>query len=136
MSDDTTVRIRLTEARLNDMCYVMLKHAFFMHTPMTNPRQCDIRICMDMSAPERITSITNAILLPNERAGASHDVWYEVDPERVFDECITYIEEHWMKQEYDEGWKEESKRIWLNDMVPTLMKTPEAECAVEVEAKP
>ena len=121
--------MRITEARLNDFCYMLLKKAYFEHIGLA-PRECDIRVCMDMAAKERITAMS-AILLPNEKAGISHDKQYEVDPGEVFDECIGYLENHWMKEEFPEKWKEGARKFWLEEMVPALMTTPEEQCGVD-----
>lgn len=126
--------VHISEARLNDMCYMVLKHAFFMHlTPNGCPRECDIRVCMDMSVPERIKSVAHAILRPDERSGRSHSIFYDVDPERVFDECITYIEDHWIKRGLwaKEEWTA-NKRKWMEELVPVLLKTQEEDCGVDL----
>lgn len=124
--------MRITEARLNDICYMVLKHAFFEPSLGTSPRECDIRVCMDMAAPERIT-VMSAILLPNEKAGSRHDVWYEVDPGHVFDECIAYLEDHWIKEEFPQEWKTQARKEWTESIIPAILQTPEADCGVPLQ---
>lgn len=124
--------LRVSEARLNDMCYMVLKKVFFEPVGLGSPRQCDIRICMDLSAPERVT-VMSAILLPNERAGADHTKFYDIDPAKVFDETITYLEDHW-RAEFGDEWKKGAREFWLSYMVPEMMAMAEETCAVD-EAK-
>lgn len=119
--------VRISEARLNDFCYMLLKKTYFEPVYGTGPREADIRICMDMSAPERITSITQAILLPNEVAGKSHTTMYDVDLGHVYDVTIEYLTDHW-RVRWPEGAIEGNKRIWLEELVPTMMGMPEEEC--------
>lgn len=120
--------VRVSEARLNDFCYILLKKLYFEPALGTGPRQCDIRICMDMSVPEqRIKSAAQAVLLPNERAGSSHETMYDVDLEEVYDQTVAYIVDHW-RAEFPEGAIEENKRMWLEDIVPQMMEIPEDQC--------
>lgn len=119
---------RITEARLNDLAYMALKRYFFEGWGM-NPRECDIRIVMDMSAPERITSIANAILSPNEKAGASHTTFYDVHPHEVLETAINYMEDHWIKQEIEESIKEQMRTDWL-ECIPVIMAVDEESCGI------
>ena len=118
--------MKITEARLNDFVYLTLKKLFFEAWGM-NPRECDIRICMDLTCKERITSVQQAILSPNEVAGKSHDITYEVEPEAIFSECVDYMEGHWIKQQIPK--KERRKmRKFFDDFVPCVMAVPEEQC--------
>ena len=119
---------RITEARLNDFAYMALKRYFFEGWGM-NPRECDIRIVMDMSAPERITSIANAILSPNEKAGASHTTFYDIDLYEVLEVAISYMEDHWIKEEIDGSIKEQMREDW-RQCVPVIMKVEEELCGI------
>jgi hypothetical protein len=126
--------VRMTEARLNDCCYILLKKAFFEPVFNAGPRQGDIRICMDMAAPERITSIMHAIISPNEQAGASHDTWYEVDPAHIFDVVYDYLVDHWRAEGgifENRATRLEARRQWVKDIFPVMMETPEEACGVE-----
>lgn len=119
--------MKISEARLNDWCYILFKQVMGMP-----PRECDIRICMDMSAPDdRIHSASQAILMPDEVAGKSHTIAYDVDPIIVFDAVTGYIEDHWIKEELEQQWKDEALRVWTDEMVPDLMKVKEEDCAKE-----
>jgi hypothetical protein len=122
--------LHVSEARLNDFCYMLLKKAYFEPAGFGSPRQADIRICMDLAATERLT-LKSAILMPNERAGASHDVFYDVEPGEVFDRTIEYLEGHWIKGEFPESWKVDTRKAWLEEVVPILMEVPEEECGVD-----
>jgi hypothetical protein len=124
-------KVRITEARLNDLAYMALKYSFFEPYGYGNPRGADIRIVMDMSVPEERLTLRSAILLPNEKPGASHNIWYEVDPNTVLEVAVTYIEDHWVKQSADEGQKE-ILRKWWKEVVPTIMEVPEELCGTEV----
>jgi hypothetical protein len=95
---------RMSEARLNDLVYMMEKFLFFQPTfgGNTCPRECDIRIVMDMACSSRLEGrgMGAAILWPNEVAGASHITMYEdVSFAHVFDTMVFYIEDHWIKAE-------------------------------------
>lgn len=129
--------LKVSEARLNDLVYMALKRYFF--EPMFGegccPRQCDIRVCMDMACPERVTSVMSAILLPNEVAPSSHERMYDVDPVRLFDQVAMYMEDHWMKQTVDEafgkeGVRAEMQKEYIEEIVPVIMEVPEDRCAV------
>lgn len=124
--------MRMSEARLNDLVYLTLKKLFFESVGF-NPRECDIRICMDLTCKERIKSVMASILLPNEVSGRSHDVFYEVDPDACFEECMDYLEDHWMKQTFDEASGEEGTRSkmkawYLENIVPCIMELEEEKC--------
>lgn len=120
----------ISEARLNDMCYMVLKNMFFGPALGTNPREADIRVCMDMAVPERIT-MASAILMPDEVSGRSHDVFYNVDVGRVFDEAIEYLADHWRVEMPNEEQMAENRKHWLEVMVPILLDVPEAQCGGE-----
>lgn len=131
--------MKVSEARLNDLTYMALKRYFFepFHNagaiPIGAPRECDIRICMDMTCRERITSPMAAILLPNEESPASHGKVYEVEPSRILDEVFDYIEGHWLKCDLDvgadsPGWKERARKEYLEYIVPNCMELPEEDC--------
>lgn len=127
---------RMSEARLNDLTYMALRHLFFV--PMFGegavPRECDIRICMDMACPEeRATSLQQAILWPNEVSGRSHEISYEVDTDRVLEEVIGYMEDHWLKQTMAEAYKDpdaraKAERFYREEIVRVVMETPEEKC--------
>lgn len=129
------MKAKISEARLNDICYMILKRYLFepCYGEGACPRECDIRICMDMSAPERITSITNAILSPNEKSGKSHTIQYEVDLDHVLAVTVDYIEDHWLKQSIDEvfgpGSIESLKKDFFEGVLPTCLSIPEDQCA-------
>ncbi len=123
--------VRISEARLNDIVYMTLKNLFFVPCFNINPRECDIRICMDMAVPERIKSPAQAILLPNEQAGKSHTIFYEVDTDRLLSECIDYLEDHWMKQSLSDVFGEDADKKakeWFAEMLPVLLEMPEEGC--------
>jgi len=127
---------QMSEARLNDVVFILLKYGFFqpMFGENAAPRECDIRICMDLSCPERITSIASAILLPDEVAPKSHTTMYDVDTDRVFDETVSYMEDHWLKMSAAEASGNpnirDDMRKWFDDILPSLMEVPEDLCAV------
>lgn len=117
--------LRISEARLNDMCYMLLKYNLG-----ANPRECDIRVCMDMAVPEqRLVGrdpLMAMVLRPDEKSGRSHDVYYDVDPRRVYDETMTYLRDHWRLARG--RWC--TKLEWITKIVPALMRTPEMQCGV------
>lgn len=131
--------VRVSEARLNDMVYLALKKIFFepIQGEGSCPRECDIRVCMDIAVPERIKSIQQAILLPNEVAGKSHTIFYEVEPDHVLSVVIDYMEDHWMKQTVEEASGDPNVRTKLteffNQMVEALMQLPEEQCGGPTE---
>jgi hypothetical protein len=99
----TGILMTMSEARLNDLVYLMEKLLFFQPTCGGNAclRECDIRVVMDMVIPSRMEGRElAAILLPNEVAGASHTKTYQnVSFAHVFDTTLDYLEDHWMKQQ-------------------------------------
>jgi hypothetical protein len=120
--------IRISEARLNDFCYLLLKKAYFEpHFNNASPRECDIRVCMDMSAPEKRASIASAILLPDEIAPSRHDVYYDVDPGQVFDVTMEYLVDHW-RAEPDAKELKQFRKEWLTEIVPKLLEMEESAC--------
>lgn len=128
--------MQISEARLNDLTYLALKRYFFqpMYGENACPRECDIRICMDMVCPkERIKSLSQAVLLPNEKAGASHDIMYEVDPSNVLTTVIQYMEDHWLKSSIEQAFKqdkvrEEMEQDYINNIIPHVLEAAEEEC--------
>jgi hypothetical protein len=98
-----TDRMQMSEARYNDLIYLLLKKLFFEPAELGGPRECDIRVCMQLAAPELLTGPQDAVLLPGEQSGRSHTRTIEVCFGTAFDECLTYLEEHWMKQTMEEA---------------------------------
>jgi hypothetical protein len=95
---------QMSEARLNDLVYMLEKFLFFQPTFGGNasPRGCDIRVVMDMVIPSRLEGrgMEACILRPDEVAGASHTTMYQnVSFAHVFDTTLEYIEDHWIKEE-------------------------------------
>lgn len=119
------MKVTISEARLNDLTYIALKRYFFEPVMGSSPRECDIRVCMDMAAPERITSVASAILQPNEVAGKSHTKVYEVDPEQVLEVAIGYIEDHWAKRKL--VGKFDIRKDWAA-VYPVLLQMDEDQC--------
>jgi len=121
---------KMSEARLNDLAYMALKRYFFQPWGRGNPRECDIRVVMDMAVPERI-SVMSAILLPNEVSGRSHTKFYEVDTDRVLQEALDYMEDHWIKEELKSDFVTDVKADWPG-VVEDVLKMPEESCAGSV----
>lgn len=119
------MKVQMSEARLNDFAYMALKLVFF---GTSRPRECDIRIVMDMAVPDRITSPMQAILLPNEVSPRSHDRMHEVETDKVLQEAIDYVEDHWMKARIPAKHRKHINKHWP-DFVKGLMEVPEEECA-------
>lgn len=125
--------MRISEARLNDIVYLSLKHFLFqpVYGENASPRECDIRICMDMAVPERLT-LASAILLPNEVAGKSHTKMYDVEEERVFSETIGYIEDHWLKSSLEDAYGDTDvrtkMRVHFQHILDTCLAMPEDSC--------
>lgn len=125
--------VNISEARLNDLAYMALKKLFFeaMFGEGRGPRECDIRIVMDMTVPSRITP-ASAILLPNEKSGKSHTVFYDVDTDKVLTETIDYMEDHWLKQNIEEAFGDPDVRTKMTEyyaeIVKVILDMPEADC--------
>lgn len=126
--------VRISEARLNDLVYMALKRYFFepMFGEDTNPRECDIRVCMDMVARDRITPMS-AILLPDEVAGRSHQRMYDVDTSRILDEVVQYMEDHWLKRSVDEAFGipgvRDVMRSDYEEVLSVILEQAEEDCA-------
>lgn len=128
------MQVQISEARLNDFVYLTLKKFFFEPAGLGNPRECDIRVCMTMVAPQtwQGNPIAAAILLPDEVSPRGHEPNLGVDTDRVFEECITYLEDHWMKQSFADASgnpaaKQEMKEFY-DKMVPAILEMPEDQC--------
>ena len=120
----------MSEARLNDLCYLGLKMIFFEPVLGANPRECDVRICMDMGVPERMKGrgIEVAILDPDEVAPSSHVIQYDVDTDKVLEVIVEYVADHWVKQEPDaEGLVEFKTNAWPK-IVKAVLAVPEDNC--------
>lgn len=134
------MKITMSEARLNDLVYMTLKKFYFEPAFGTNsnPRECDIRVCMNMAVPQTNTmGMAAAILSPDEVAPASHEKQYEVDTDVVLNETITYLEDHWMKMSFADAYKDPKVMDNINDyynkeIVPNIMATAEEECAITI----
>lgn len=132
--------MKMSEARLNDYVYITLKKLLFepMFGEDVRPRECDIRVCMNLIVPDTIKNPAMAgILLPNEVAPASHTKQYDVDLNEIFEECIAYIEDHWLKVSIEEAWQNNSVRTSMRDyfdnmIVPIVAAVPEDKCAVTI----
>jgi hypothetical protein len=125
--------MNMSEARFNDLVYLTLKKLYF--EPIfgigASPRGCDIRICMNLSCPSMIKSINAAILLPNEIAPRSHTIFYNIDTDKVFDECKDYMENHWLKQEISENWLKSAKDYYNEEIIRAAMSVSEEECGID-----
>jgi len=124
--------LKMSEARFNDLVYLTLKKLYFEPNMGEGccPRECDIRVCMNMSQPEMLVGVNPVvamILSPAEVAPKSHDKMYDVDTDKVFDECKDYMEDHWFKQEMPEDWTKGAKEFF-EDVVKVLMTVPEDKC--------
>lgn len=133
---DKAERMTMSEARLNDLVYMLLKKLYFEQF-RSAPRECDIRVCMQLSAPALRTGVQDAILLPDERSGRSHDKMLDVCFGEVFDECLRYLEDHWMKTSFEEATGDPNikQKMWdwcaQGDNLFEIIKTaPEKDCAV------
>jgi len=105
------IRMRVSDARLNDLCYMILKKLFFEPAGLGNPRGCDIRVCMDMAALEtRQPTLQAAILLPDEQPSTDHEPRHDVEFGQVFDVCLAYLEDHWMKQSFEQAYSDPTVR--------------------------
>jgi hypothetical protein len=126
----------MSEARYNDLVYVTLKRFYF--EPMLGeghgPRECDIRVCMQMGHKPLLAEAgpSAAILMPDEKSSASHDRFFDIDTEVVFDEIVTYMEDHWLKSTTAEAFKVEGIvedfREDYRKMIPVIMDLPEEQC--------
>lgn len=135
----------MSEARLNDLVYITMKYLYFqpLFGDGSGPRECDIRVCMNVAVPQTITGPCTAwILLPDEVAPASHDTQYSVDTDAVFAACRTYMEDHWMKAPVGEVWPtgpsggdtlQEMQQYFETVVVPGVMSIDEADCAKKTE---
>jgi hypothetical protein len=127
--------MKMSMARYNDLVYLGLKYGWFrpLFGDNAGPRQCDIRVCMQMGCAEMLkgAGVEAAILWPDEMAPVDHNKMVEVDTLRVLTAMKVYMEDHWMKQHMGKEWWEwVAKEVWPN-VIEAAMKTPEKECAKE-----
>lgn len=104
---------KMSEARFNDLVYMILKKMFFEPCigEGNSPRECDIRVCMNMSQPKMMTGknpLLASILSPTEISPRSHEIFYDIDFDVVLKKCRNYMEDHWFKQKMPQEWVERS----------------------------
>lgn len=128
---------KISEARYNDMVYLFLKKCFFepIFGEGHGPRECDIRVCMQMGHKEMLKNAPPSamILSPTEIAPKSHEKLLDVDTDEVFNECINYMEDHWMKMTVEESSgepdvKTKMKDFFEKEIIPAIMDLPEEKC--------
>lgn len=130
--------IKMTEARYNDLVYLTLKKLWFEPIFNSSPRECDIRVCMQMGNKIMLEqAVPNAaILLQNEFAPKSKTE-YEIDTDLVFYECKDYVENHWLKTTTDEVFGrpigEEFMKFYVECIIPSVMSVDEDKCAIVLE---
>lgn len=133
------MKVTISEARLNDLAYMTLKKLFFEPVFGYNPRECDIRVVMNMVVPTtwKGDPFSAAILLPNEKAPADHTSIHEIETDDVFEQTVDYMEDHWFKQPVEEVWEDNNVRgrmkEYFDQIVTGVMQVPEDECAMVVE---
>lgn len=125
--------VTISEARLNDLCYLALKYFWFDPVMACNPRGCDIRVCMDVSVPSRIKSPAQAIMRSGEVAPSSHTLMHEVDTDRVMEECVRYLEDHWRVVFTADNLQEMQE--WWNTTVPQVLGLLESDCGITMTAR-
>ncbi len=132
MPNKLPTSLTVSEARLNDICYMILKRYFFESWGYA-PRECDIRVCMQLGHPPMLAGVglEAAILRPDEVAPKSHSRMYTINPQAVFDACIEYMEDHWMKQKVNKSFLRDARKDFVA-LLEDLMRVPEEECAVTV----
>lgn len=129
-------KINMSEARYNDLVFMMLKYFLFLPAKVPGPRECDIRMCMQMGCQELFQEmvardgIMTVVLRPDEQSPRRHDKMYDINPTLVFNEVIIYIEEHWLKEKVGEEIIQNMK-IGLPLIIDRIMRTPEEDCAKE-----
>lgn len=123
---------RMSEARYNDLVYLSLKKFFF---DPTCPRECDIRVCMQMGHPPMLAAaaekhgpLSVAILSPTEKAPNSHEIMYNVDTDNVIEETLAYLEDHWIKGSFPTKDREAIKQQFHKHIVPIALEIPEKDC--------
>ncbi len=125
------MKVKISEARFNDMVYLTLGYMFFkpVFGEEASPRECDIRVCMNCICPKMmVDGITAAILLPNEVSPKSHTKFYKVETDAVLAECRLYMEDHWFKAPMTPEWETGAKEYFVK-IVDVIMKMPEDQCA-------
>lgn len=136
------MKLTMSEARYNDLVYLTLKKNLFepMFGENASPRECDIRICMQLGCPElmKTAGLTAAILSPNEVSGRSHTKILDIDTDAVFETITVYMEEHWLKQELDVAFgrpnvRDEMLKFFNEGIIPAIQSVPEEECAITIE---
>ena len=96
-------KVRMSEARYNDLVYLTLKTLFFEPIFGGSPRECDIQVCMQMGNPAMLQEAgMQAATTPStiEATGARHDREYWIEPAVVLEAVLSYLEDHWMKKRF------------------------------------
>jgi hypothetical protein len=126
-------KVKMSEARYNDLVYLTLKTFFVEPIYGGSPRECDIRVCMLMGNPAmRQTAGTEARTLTrteftHETAAARQEYW--IEPAVVLEAVLRYLEEHWMKERFPAKARREMNRQYRK-IAQAVMATPEHECAI------
>ncbi len=123
----------MSQARYNDLVYITLKKLYFEPAfgEGTNPRECDIRVCMNMAHPQMLQGenpLQAMILSPTEIAPKSHTTQYKINTQAVYNECKSYMEDHWFKQPMPKEWEDNNPQEYYNQILTTLMTIPEDKC--------
>ena len=123
------MKVQMSEARYNDLVYMALKCTFFEPVMGANPREADIRICMQMGSEEMMAKATlqDSILSPTEVAPKSHDTQYQIDTDRVFEAVIDYLTDHWRATATKKQIRA-MKKDFDTKILPSAMNTKEEEC--------
>ena len=127
------MKVKISEARFNDAAYMCLKYLYFMPAMNSGPRNCDVRMVMLLAAPEMVKDVSDCIMEPDEAPKSSHDIFYEVDTDEIYNSTITYLEDHWIKDDIEtvfpnQNFKEVSKKWWDDQAVSAIMMTLEKDC--------
>lgn len=126
------MKTTISEARLNDIVYLTLRKLYFQPVfgETAAPRECDIRVVMNLVVPKMVTGIESMILRCDEVSPRSHTVMYDIDTDDVFEEAKVYMEDHWFKEKV--SCDVVKMKEFFDFMVEQAMKTPEDQCAVEL----
>ncbi len=130
------MKVTISEARFNDLVYLTLKRYFFepMYGEGTYPRECDIRVVMNMVHHDtwKGPPLAAAILLPGEVAPSSHDARYEVETDDILAESTNYVEDHWLKCPIEEASGNPTWKAVVGDdfkkVVELILGLPEESC--------
>jgi hypothetical protein len=117
------VAYSMSEARLNDLVYLIFKQTMDMP-----PREADLIFMMQMACPDLLKEAgpSAGIVIPGKRAGGSHDKVVRVLRSDLIEATLGYMEDHWWKQELSDEERANWTKVLFEPVLDLALKLPES----------